>query len=267
MLLNGAANRDPGRFECPAEFRVDRPNAEAHIAFGRGAHSCPGGPLARAEAPGQPRAHPRPDARHPALRGAPRSAGRPPLRLRADVDPPRPHQAAPRVHADRRRASEPGRGRHRRGLGHRARRRPRASSPTATTWPSSTATVRGAEAAADELAAAGRQGRSRSRSTSPTGPSVDAGFARVRAELGPVEILVTSAGIESFDALLDITAEIWDRIIAVNLTGTFTVRPGRGARHARRRLGPHRHHLVVERPVGGAEHGALRGVEGRRHLA
>jgi cytochrome P450 len=50
MLLNGAANRDPRRFECPAEFRLDRPNAHAHIAFGRGAHSCPGGPLARAEA-------------------------------------------------------------------------------------------------------------------------------------------------------------------------------------------------------------------------
>jgi cytochrome P450 len=49
MLLNGAANRDPRRFECPAEFRVDRPNAMDHIAFGRGAHSCPGGPLARAE--------------------------------------------------------------------------------------------------------------------------------------------------------------------------------------------------------------------------
>ena len=49
MLLNGAANRDPRRFECPAEFRLDRPNAKEHIAFGRGAHSCPGGPLARAE--------------------------------------------------------------------------------------------------------------------------------------------------------------------------------------------------------------------------
>jgi cytochrome P450 len=49
MLLNGAANRDPRRFECPAEFRIDRPNAQAHIAFGRGVHSCPGGPLARAE--------------------------------------------------------------------------------------------------------------------------------------------------------------------------------------------------------------------------
>jgi cytochrome P450 len=49
MLLNGAANRDPRRFECPHELRIDRPNAQAHIAFGRGVHSCPGGPLARAE--------------------------------------------------------------------------------------------------------------------------------------------------------------------------------------------------------------------------
>lgn len=52
--------------------------------------------------------------------------------------------------------------------------------------------------------------------------SVDAAFTKVRHDLGPVEVLVTSAGIESFDHLLDITPAIWDRIIAVNLTGTFT---------------------------------------------
>jgi NAD(P)-dependent dehydrogenase (short-subunit alcohol dehydrogenase family) len=52
--------------------------------------------------------------------------------------------------------------------------------------------------------------------------SVDRAFERVRSELGPVEILVTSAGIESFDPLTDIARETWDRIIAVNLTGTFT---------------------------------------------
>ena len=49
MLLNGACNRDPRQFECPAEFRLGRPNAKVHIAFGRGVHACPGGPLARAE--------------------------------------------------------------------------------------------------------------------------------------------------------------------------------------------------------------------------
>jgi cytochrome P450 len=49
MMLNGAANRDPRRFECPHEFQIDRTGVQAHIAFGRGVHSCPGGPLARAE--------------------------------------------------------------------------------------------------------------------------------------------------------------------------------------------------------------------------
>ncbi len=50
MLLNGAANRDPRRFEYPAEFRLDRGNTIEPIAFGRGSHTCPGAPLARAEA-------------------------------------------------------------------------------------------------------------------------------------------------------------------------------------------------------------------------
>ena len=49
MVLNGAANRDPRRFSDPNEFRVERDNAREHLAFGRGVHSCPGGPLARLE--------------------------------------------------------------------------------------------------------------------------------------------------------------------------------------------------------------------------
>jgi len=52
--------------------------------------------------------------------------------------------------------------------------------------------------------------------------SVHAGFDRIKAELGPVEILVTSAGIEQFISVTDITADEWDRMIGVNLTGTFT---------------------------------------------
>jgi cytochrome P450 family 150 subfamily A5 len=50
MVLNGAANRDPRRFEDPDEFDVERANARQQIAFGHGAHTCPGAPLARAEA-------------------------------------------------------------------------------------------------------------------------------------------------------------------------------------------------------------------------
>ncbi|HEX3796825.1 MAG TPA: cytochrome P450 [Acidimicrobiales bacterium] len=49
MVLNGAAGRDPRRFEDPNEFVMDRANAKEHLAFGRGPHACPGGPLARAE--------------------------------------------------------------------------------------------------------------------------------------------------------------------------------------------------------------------------
>jgi cytochrome P450 len=50
LVIVGAANRDPRQFECPNEFRPDRPNARQHVAFGHGIHSCVGAPLARAEA-------------------------------------------------------------------------------------------------------------------------------------------------------------------------------------------------------------------------
>lgn len=49
MVCPGAVNRDPVRFEDPHTFSLDRKNVREHIAFGRGVHSCPGGPLARVE--------------------------------------------------------------------------------------------------------------------------------------------------------------------------------------------------------------------------
>lgn len=49
MLSFGAANRDPREYEGPDEFRADR-NPKSHLAFGFGAHTCIGAPLARLEA-------------------------------------------------------------------------------------------------------------------------------------------------------------------------------------------------------------------------
>jgi cytochrome P450 len=49
MVLNAAANRDPRRFDDPDIFEPARKNARQHLAFGRGIHTCPGAPLARAE--------------------------------------------------------------------------------------------------------------------------------------------------------------------------------------------------------------------------
>jgi len=50
VILQHAVNRDPSRFEAPDELRLDRANLKEHLMFGRGIHSCPGGPLARVEA-------------------------------------------------------------------------------------------------------------------------------------------------------------------------------------------------------------------------
>lgn len=49
MLMPGAVNRDARHFPEPDEFRIDRENVRDHVAFGRGIHACPGGPLVRAE--------------------------------------------------------------------------------------------------------------------------------------------------------------------------------------------------------------------------
>lgn len=51
--------------------------------------------------------------------------------------------------------------------------------------------------------------------------AVDAALDSVRAQLGPIEIMVTSAGLDAFEPFADITTESWERILAINLTGTF----------------------------------------------
>lgn len=76
------------------------------------------------------------------------------------------------------------------------------------------------EAAAGDLVRDGAQAIGQAVDVSDRS-QVDAAIDRVRADLGPVAIMVTSAGIDRFEPFVDISHESWDRMLAVNLTGTF----------------------------------------------
>ena len=79
----------------------------------------------------------------------------------------------------------------------------------------------GAGAAADDLSSEGHRCVSHPVDVADRG-AVERAYASVREQLGPLSIVVTSAGIEAFDPVTEISPERWDRVIAVNLTGTFT---------------------------------------------
>jgi len=50
---------------------------------------------------------------------------------------------------------------------------------------------------------------------------VDAGVEETRSRLDRATVLVNNAGLQGFDPFLSIDAETWNRVLAVNLTGTF----------------------------------------------
>jgi 2-hydroxycyclohexanecarboxyl-CoA dehydrogenase len=50
---------------------------------------------------------------------------------------------------------------------------------------------------------------------------VDAALSAIRAQLGPVTILVNAAGMDGFKRFSDITFDEWQRVIDVNLNGVF----------------------------------------------
>ena len=49
MVRFAAGNRDESIFPCGGELKVDRENADSHLAFGQGTHFCLGAQLARTE--------------------------------------------------------------------------------------------------------------------------------------------------------------------------------------------------------------------------
>ena len=50
---------------------------------------------------------------------------------------------------------------------------------------------------------------------------VQSAVEQVRADLGPVLILINNAGIEQFGKFSEISDEQWDRVMAINLRGPF----------------------------------------------
>jgi 2-hydroxycyclohexanecarboxyl-CoA dehydrogenase len=50
---------------------------------------------------------------------------------------------------------------------------------------------------------------------------VDAALTAIRAQLGPVTILVNAAGLDGFKRFTDITFDEWQKVVDVNLNGVF----------------------------------------------
>ena len=50
---------------------------------------------------------------------------------------------------------------------------------------------------------------------------VDAALAAIRAQLGPVTVLVNAAGLDGFKRFTDITFDEWQEVVDVNLNGVF----------------------------------------------
>ena len=51
--------------------------------------------------------------------------------------------------------------------------------------------------------------------------ALDDAFGQLEAELGVADILITSAGITIWGDSIDVTREDWDKVIDINLSGTF----------------------------------------------
>jgi 2-hydroxycyclohexanecarboxyl-CoA dehydrogenase len=79
-----------------------------------------------------------------------------------------------------------------------------------------------AQKVADEIVAAGGKAIALQASIADRA-QVQAAVARLRDAFGPVTILVNNAGITGFVPFEELTDELWDRMLEINLKGTFIV--------------------------------------------
>lgn len=79
----------------------------------------------------------------------------------------------------------------------------------------------GARVAALDLVAPGHDGILGVACDVSSEAAVEAAFATVEAELGPASVLVLGAGIYPIVAFEDMTLDVWQRTLDVNLTGAF----------------------------------------------
>jgi 2-hydroxycyclohexanecarboxyl-CoA dehydrogenase len=77
-----------------------------------------------------------------------------------------------------------------------------------------------AAAAAKDIEAAGGQAIGVAANVADRA-AVDAALDQVRKDFGPIGIMVTSAGLDEFTPFTELTTEAWQRMLDVNLTGTF----------------------------------------------
>ncbi len=79
--------------------------------------------------------------------------------------------------------------------------------------------------------------------------AIDAAFAQIEAELGPVEVLVANAGITADTLVLRMSDEQWSSVIDTNLTGSFRLARRASQGHAAAQAGPDHLHLLGRRPA------------------
>ena len=86
---------------------------------------------------------------------------------------------------------------------------------------------------------------------------------RSRQQFGPVEVLVSNAGITQDGLLLRMSEDDFTSVVDTNLTAAYRVTKRAAQGMLRARAGPDHLHVVGRRPARLGRAGQLRGVEGR----